>query len=81
MDLQSWYYLLSIIYLVFGIVILIFVAVIMFMIYKAVKEAPHKISDIVTSIIQRNKGDLFNIVAVSAVPMILGVMKKIFTRK
>ncbi len=85
MSLQNWYYSLAIAQMVVGIGLMLFAAVILWQIYIAVKEAPkqisEKLSDTVTSIIQRNKSELFSMAAMTALPLVLGKFKGWFGRK
>lgn len=85
MTLQDWYYTLAITQMVIGILLMIFAGVILWQIYVTVKEAPKQISDrlsdTVTSIIQRNKSELFSMAAMTALPLVLGKLKNWFGRK
>ncbi|CAN5215879.1 hypothetical protein BH09PAT2_BH09PAT2_10150 [soil metagenome] len=85
MSLQDWYYTLAITQMVIGILLMIFAGVILWQIYITIREAPkqisEKISDTVTSIIQRNKSELYSMAAMTAVPLVLGKFRNFFRRK
>lgn len=85
MTLQDWYYALAIAQMIIGIILMIFAAFILWKIYVSVREAPKQISEgisnTVTSIIQRNKSELFSMAAVTVLPMVLGKIKSMFSRK
>lgn len=81
MTLQDWYYSLAIAQMVVGITLMFFAAFIMWKIYVTIREAPKQLSNIATSIIQRNKNELFSMAAMTALPLILGRFKGWFSRK
>ena len=85
MSLQDWYYALAIAQMVIGISLMLFAGVILWKIYVAVREAPKQISDgisnTVTSIIQRNKSELFSMAAMTTLPFVLGKFKSWFSKK
>ncbi len=81
MTLQDWYYSLAIAQMVVGITLMFFTAFIMWKIYVTIREAPKQLSNIATSIIQRNKNELFSMAAMTALPLIVGRFKGWFSRK
>lgn len=81
MTLQDWYYSLAIAQMVVGITLMFFAAFIMWKIYVTIREAPKQLSNIATSIIQRNKNELFSMAAMTALPLIVGRFKGWFSRK
>ncbi len=81
MTLQDWYYSLAIAQMVIGITLMFFAAFIMWKIYVTIREAPKQLSNIATSIIQRNKNELFSMAAMTALPLIVGRFKGWFSRK
>ncbi len=81
MSLQDWYYSLAIAQMIVGIGLMLFAAIILWKIYVGIREAPKQISDVVTSIIQRNKNEFFSMAAMTALPMVLGRFKSWFSKK
>ena len=83
MTLQDWYYSFAIAQMVIGILLMLFTAFILWKIYKTIREAPKQIasqvSNMATSIIQRNKNELFSMAAMTALPLVLGKFKRWFS--
>lgn len=80
MDLQSLFYIVAIVCMILWIVILILLAIILWTIQNFVKNAPKKMEEAVTSIINKNKSGLAGMAGMAIMSFIASKAKRWFSK-
>lgn len=80
MDLQSVFYVIAIVVMLLWLVILIMFAMVLWTFYDGIKNAPKRIEETVTNIIENNKSGLMGMVGVTVGSFLLSRMKDFFRK-
>ncbi|HRN70386.1 MAG TPA: hypothetical protein PLS49_04315 [Candidatus Woesebacteria bacterium] len=80
MDLQSIFYVIAIAVMLSWLIVLILLGMVLWSIYDVVKNAPKKIEETVSNIIQTNKSSLLGMVGVTIGPFLFSQIKNWFRK-
>lgn len=76
MDLQSWFYIIGIIYMVVFIVLMIIIAVAFFLIIRVIKKAPENAASFIENIVGSRKNQFISMAVASIASFIFSKLKK-----
>lgn len=80
MDLQSWFYLLAVISMSLWIVFLIVAISVFIGVYVMIKNAPKKMEEAVSRIIEENKGSLMGMAGMAIVSLLAARLRSMFRK-
>jgi hypothetical protein len=80
MDLQTIFYVLAIVVMITWLIFLIMLTAVVWTLYSGIKNAPKRIEEAVTNIIETNKSSLVGMAGVTLGSFILGRMKSWFKK-
>lgn len=78
MDLQSWFYTLAIINMALWIIFLLVGISVFIGVYVMIKNAPKKMEEAVSRIIEENKGSIMGMAGMAVVSLIAARLKNMF---
>ncbi|MBP9691548.1 hypothetical protein KBD81_05725 [Candidatus Woesebacteria bacterium] len=80
MDLQSWFYTVGIVYMTLMVILMILGIIVFLQIIFFIRNAPKRVEETVSRIIDENKGSLMGMAAMGVLSIIATKMKDMFKK-